>query len=79
LWADRENAKTAIPSFTYTPVHGVGLPFAQSGFEAFGFPKEKFSIVAEQAQPDPTFPTVKFPNPEEKGERSLLRVSPTEG
>lgn len=53
--------------FTYTPMHGVGLPFAQTAFESFGFPAASFSIVEAQAQPDPNFPTVKFPNPEEKG------------
>lgn len=46
-------------------MHGVGLPFAQAVFDTFGFPP--FNPVPSQAQPDPTFPTVKFPNPEEKG------------
>lgn len=59
--------------FTYTAMHGVGLPFAQAAFAAFGFEKEKLSIVEEQAQPDPSFPTVKFPNPEEAG--ALVRCA----
>jgi phosphoglucomutase len=48
-------------------MHGVGLAFAKTTFEAFGFPSNHFSIVEAQGQPDPNFPTVKFPNPEEKG------------
>lgn len=48
-------------------MHGVGLPFATAAFEASGFPLERLSIVESQAQPDPTFPTVRFPNPEEPG------------
>lgn len=46
-------------------MHGVGHPFAVKAFELFGFPA--FFPVKEQQVPDPEFPTVKFPNPEEKG------------
>ena len=53
--------------FAYTPMHGVGLPFAKSALSAIGFPAETMHVVDTQAQPDPDFPTVKFPNPEEKG------------
>lgn len=54
----------------YTAMHGVGLPFAQNAFAAFGLPP--FIPVAEQVVPDPTFPTVTFPNPEEgKGALAL--------
>lgn len=63
-----------IPSFTYTAMHGVGLKFASVGFEAMGFPKSKFSVVESQGQADPTFPTVKFPNPEEKGKLPSLMI-----
>ncbi|XP_013403616.1 phosphoglucomutase-2-like [Lingula anatina] len=49
--------------FTYTAMHGVGYQFAVSAFEAFHF--KPFTPVLEQIVPDPEFPTVKFPNPEE--------------
>ncbi|KAJ1930337.1 hypothetical protein IWQ60_000358 [Tieghemiomyces parasiticus] len=55
--------------FVYTPMHGVGLPYAERAFEAFGL--APFTVVPEQAHPDPDFPTVKFPNPEEKGALDL--------
>jgi phosphomannomutase len=47
----------------YTPVHGVGLKFAELLFKAYGF--KMFLSVPEQSKPDPDFPTVKYPNPEE--------------
>jgi phosphoglucomutase len=46
-------------------MHGVSDPFVSRAFESFGFPP--FVPVLEQQQPDPDFPTVAFPNPEEKG------------
>ncbi|TNY22254.1 phosphoglucomutase 1 [Rhodotorula diobovata] len=57
--------------FTYTAMHGVGLPFATSAFETFGFSPSSLLVVPEQASPDPDFPTVRFPNPEEKGALDL--------
>ncbi|GAA5986375.1 hypothetical protein JCM11641_005360 [Rhodosporidiobolus odoratus] len=60
------NASTPL-SFTYTPLHGVGLPFAQAAFSQFNFPPSSLHIVPSQAAPNPDFPTVKFPNPEESG------------
>lgn len=67
LSAHRADNVSSDLTFTYTAMHGVGLPFAQAAFESFGFASKQLSIVEEQAQPDPKFPTVKFPNPEEKG------------
>lgn len=62
------SANAATPLLvTYTAMHGVGLEFAKRAFVAAGFPLEKLSIVESQAQPDPMFPSVAFPNPEEKG------------
>eukprot|EP00043_Microstomoeca_roanoka_P008917 m.85512 g.85512 ORF g.85512 m.85512 type:complete len:598 (-) comp14428_c0_seq1:532-2325(-) len=56
-------------SFTYTAMHGVGWRYCQKAFEAFGLPK--FFDVKEQVEPDPEFPTVEYPNPEE-GKGSLM-------
>ncbi|MGX4762384.1 phospho-sugar mutase [Corynebacterium minutissimum] len=50
---------------TLTPMHGVGGDLALNALEAVGF--TEVELVAEQAQPDPDFPTVTFPNPEEPG------------
>ncbi|KAJ2996816.1 Phosphoglucomutase-2 [Globomyces sp. JEL0801] len=54
--------------FCYTAMHGVGLSFAQRSFKAFNL--IDFYPTPEQMYPDPEFPTVKFPNPEE-GEGAL--------
>jgi phosphoglucomutase len=52
--------------YAYTAMHGVGLRYMTSALEALGLGKY-MSVVEEQAHPDPDFPSVKFPNPEEKG------------
>ncbi|KAK3208219.1 hypothetical protein GRF29_96g1786018 [Pseudopithomyces chartarum] len=56
--------------FVYTPMHGVGLPAMQQCVEDLGIASQMV-VVEQQAQPDPEFPTVKFPNPEEKGALDL--------
>ena len=53
--------------FVNTSMHGVSSPFVKRGMEVFGFPERAVVEVAEQKDPDPEFPTVAFPNPEEKG------------
>lgn len=63
------NRNTSL-KFVNTSMHGVSDPFMVAAFEQFGFPA--FIPVQEQQAPDPDFPTVKFPNPEEKGDISLL-------
>ncbi|WP_285250370.1 phospho-sugar mutase [Pseudarthrobacter sp. fls2-241-R2A-168] len=52
-----------------TPMHGVGGETALAVLNAAGF--NDVTLVAEQAQPDPDFPTVSFPNPEEPGALDL--------
>ncbi|KAF0690105.1 Aste57867_18499 [Aphanomyces stellatus] len=47
----------------YTAMHGVGYNFTRRSFATFNLPP--FFPVEAQMHPDPTFPTVAFPNPEE--------------
>ena len=53
----------------YTAMHGVGYPFVKRAFEVSKL--QPVHAVIEQRDPDPEFPTVKFPNPEE-GKSCLL-------
>ncbi len=62
----------------YTAMHGVGYELARLAFERTGFPP--LVPVAEQVDPDPDFPTVAFPNPEEPGALDLaLATAAREG
>lgn len=60
--------KTISYLFVYTPMHGVGGEMFQKICAEFG---TDYIEVKEQAHPDPAFPTVKFPNPEEAGALDL--------
>lgn len=57
--------------FTYTAMHGVGLTWMKQIAYMLWFRGHFMREVKEQAQPDPEFPTVPFPNPEEKGALDL--------
>ena len=56
-------------SIVYTPMHGVGDKLARMSFDRAGF--TNVVSVPEQQKPDGDFPTVEFPNPEEKGAMDL--------
>jgi phosphomannomutase len=49
----------------YTPLHGVGAASVEPALRRGGFPR--VHTEPSQREPDPEFPTVAFPNPEEKG------------
>ena len=63
----------AIPvrdlAVVYTPMHGVAGTLMLRAIEQAGFPAPH--VVPAQAEPDPEFPTVSFPNPEEPGALDL--------
>jgi phosphomannomutase len=52
-------------TIAYTPLHGVGALSIEGAFARAGFPH--LHTEPSQRDPDPAFPTVAFPNPEERG------------
>ncbi|PIQ20064.1 MAG: phosphoglucomutase [Cytophagales bacterium CG18_big_fil_WC_8_21_14_2_50_42_9] len=53
----------------YTPIHGTGITLVPKVLERIGF--TNVTIVEEQATPNGNFPTVVYPNPEEKEAMNL--------
>ncbi|MFD2247245.1 phospho-sugar mutase [Pontibacter ruber] len=53
----------------YTPLHGTGITLVPQVLQRFGF--TNVTIVDEQAEPNGNFPTVVYPNPEEKEAMTL--------
>ena len=62
-------ASAAWLRFVYTPLHGVAGRLALRAFGQAGFAAP--DVVDAQFEPDPDFPTVRFPNPEEPGALDL--------
>lgn len=60
----------------YTPMHGVGRDTLTQVVEGARF--GPLHVVPAQADPDPDFPTVTFPNPEEPGAMDLALKSASE-
>lgn len=62
-------AKQKDLKIVYTPIHGSGIKLVPPALKKFGF--ENVHIVEEQATPNGNFPTVAYPNPEEKETMSM--------
>lgn len=65
--------------FVYTPLHGIGLEIFTRVFQSITLTDESsvqrlFQSVSQQSIPDPEFPTVKYPNPEEDGALNLAQI-----
>ncbi|WP_070969747.1 phospho-sugar mutase [Vibrio sonorensis] len=57
-------------TIAYTAMHGVGAKMAETLLHDAGF--KNVLSVKEQREPDGTFPTVNFPNPEEAGAMDMV-------
>ena len=62
-------AKQHDLKIVYTPIHGTGIMLVPQVLKRFGF--TNVHIVDEQKEPDGNFPTVGYPNPEEKETMSI--------
>ena len=56
-------------SIVFSPIHGTGITMVPQALAQLGF--KNVHIVEEQATPDGNFPTVVYPNPEEKEAMNL--------
>lgn len=63
------SSEATAQKIVYTAMHGVGTQTLLSVFEASNFSTP--ILVEQQCKPDPDFPTVEFPNPEELGAMDL--------
>ncbi|AHI02451.1 phosphomannomutase [Corynebacterium falsenii DSM 44353] len=72
---EKDTEQNADVRIALTAMHGVGAALGERILTAAGF---EVSLVPEQAQPDPDFPTVSFPNPEEPGALDLAKKHATE-
>jgi phosphomannomutase len=69
ILALRPTKQTGALSIVYTAMHGVGGRWVLAALKAAGF--TRVTPVPQQQEPDGDFPTVRFPNPEEKGAMDL--------
>lgn len=65
-WSELKGMADSHLDFAYTAMHGVGLRYMTEAVKALGV-ESHMKVVREQAHPDPDFPGLPFPNPEEKG------------
>lgn len=66
----QNHTQPELVSLAYTAMHGVGAELAEATLRDAGV--SKIYSVAAQREPDGDFPTVNFPNPEEKGAMDLV-------
>jgi phosphomannomutase len=76
LTASLVAAPVAQLNVVYTAMHGVGWETFSRTLAAAGF--DEPVVVAQQNEPDPNFPTVAFPNPEEPGALDLAYATAQE-
>ena len=69
IMAERVGQAGDSIKIVYTAMHGVGFKTMAEALTTAGF--EALHPVSAQVQPDPDFPTVAFPNPEEEGAMDL--------
>ncbi|WP_316836700.1 phospho-sugar mutase [Pedobacter nutrimenti] len=78
LYLDRITALSVSPEaisrqkdlkIVYSPIHGTGITLVPKALAQFGF--TNLTVVEEQSKPDGNFPTVVYPNPEEKEAMTL--------
>lgn len=67
--ATRHRTSGSDLEIVYTPIHGVGKETLFEVMRRAGH--NEIVAVPEQSEPDGTFPTVEFPNPEESGALDL--------
>lgn len=72
----RNNNASSDLKITYTAMHGVGQHFVSEAFKAFSL--KPFVPTLQQGEPDPDFPTVRYPNPEEGKGALTLAISTAE-
>src|SRR5690606_12871874 len=60
----------------YSPIHGTGITLVPEALKSFGF--TNLTLVDKQATPDGNFPTVVYPNPEEKEALTLALAKAAE-
>jgi len=76
LITEEQKQQNAQVTTVITPMHGVGGETLHTVLQQAGFPAPIH--VTEQFEPDPNFPTVAFPNPEEPGAMDLALARATE-
>ncbi|KAL6721286.1 hypothetical protein ACLMJK_000388 [Lecanora helva] len=71
LWEYAGRNTKNFPPCVYTPMHGVGCSYMKAAVAN----SDIIHLVEEQADPNPDFPTVSYPNPEEDGALTLAMAT----